>query len=55
MVKFSGSPRPYAGVSRRGLSYAESGENMKSWTYRGAFWKMNLQDSSYGVDERGMN
>lgn len=55
MVKFSGSLCPKAGESRRGLSYADSGENMKSGTYRGAFWKMNLQDSNYGVDGRGRN
>ena len=47
-MKFLGSPHPYAIESRRGLSYADSGENMKSGTYRGAFWKMTLQDQLRG-------
>ena len=47
-MKFLGSPHPYAIESRRGLSHADSGENMKSGTYRGAFWKMTLQDSATG-------
>lgn len=53
MVKSSqGALALCRGVSRR-ASVMQSGENMKSWTYRGAFWKMNLCDPAMGRRERG--